>query len=285
MKNSPIESFTFHERNFFIKRDDLLHKDFSGNKARKFAYFLHFKTDKKKLISYGSNQSNAMYSLSVLAKKLGLEFHYVCNHIPNFLKENPIGNYKESLKNNMKIYTNSNPELFAQRLKDEKSLYIKEGGAIKEAEFGIKMLADEINLWAKDKIYDIFLPSGTGTTALFLQKNTHLKVYTCPCVGDEKYLKKQFLQLSPNQTLYPTILNPPKKYHFANPKIELLNIYHELKKDTDIEFDLLYDCVGWLTLEYNFIKFKNQILYIHQGGLLGNTSLLQRYRRKFKLNY
>ena len=38
--NSPIEKINFNNKNFFIKRDDLLNKDFSGNKARKFYYFL-----------------------------------------------------------------------------------------------------------------------------------------------------------------------------------------------------------------------------------------------------
>ncbi|RLA80721.1 MAG: 1-aminocyclopropane-1-carboxylate deaminase, partial [Epsilonproteobacteria bacterium] len=41
--NSPIESIQFQNQSFLIKRDDLLHKDFTGNKARKFYYF--FKND------------------------------------------------------------------------------------------------------------------------------------------------------------------------------------------------------------------------------------------------
>lgn len=276
-----MQKITFCKRDFFIKRDDLLHGDFSGNKARKFAYFLSHNIDKSKLISYGSNQSNAMYSLSVLAKMLNLNFHYVCNHIPSFLEQNPIGNYEQALKNGMKIYTHQKPELFAKNLVDENSLFIKEGGAVKEAEFGIKVLANEINTWAGEKIYDIILPSGTGTTALFLQKHTHLKVYTCPCVGDEEYLRKQFFQLESNPNFHPTVINPPKKYHFGKPKIELFNMYKELKEQTHMEFDLLYDTVGWISLLEHICLFSNPIIYIHQGGILGNVSLLQRYKRKF----
>ncbi len=282
---SPMQNFVFLGKKFFIKRDDLINKDFSGNKARKFAYFLHHKPlHVKKIISYGSNQSNAMYSLSVLAKILHVKFLYVCNHIPNFLKQNPVGNYKEALKNGMEIFTNDNPKQFAQNLICKNSLFIKEGGAIKEAEYGIKMLADEINEWAQDKKYDIFLPSGTGTTALYLQKNTRLKVFTNPCVGDEEYLKKQFLELEENTKNHPTILNPPKKYHFGKPKIELLHMYEMLKKSTNIEFDLLYDPVGWITIKHHLQIFKNPIIYVHQGGLLGNVTLLHRYEKKFKLN-
>ena len=64
--NSPIEQITFNKQRYFIKRDDLLDVDFSGNKARKFYYFLKNDFPKiKKIVSSGSAQSNAMYSLSV----------------------------------------------------------------------------------------------------------------------------------------------------------------------------------------------------------------------------
>ncbi|RLA71040.1 MAG: 1-aminocyclopropane-1-carboxylate deaminase/D-cysteine desulfhydrase, partial [Epsilonproteobacteria bacterium] len=74
---TPIEEIVFDGGSFYLKRDDLIHPDFSGNKARKFHYY--FSNDfpqVKKVASYGSNQSNAMYSLSVLAKMKGWEFEY-----------------------------------------------------------------------------------------------------------------------------------------------------------------------------------------------------------------
>ncbi len=270
---------------FFIKRDDLLSRDFSGNKARKFLYFLkNPPLDLSSIISYGSNQSNAMYSLSVLAKYLEVDFLYVCHHVPNFLKQNPIGNYQKALENGMQIFENEDPQSFYRSLGDEKSLHIKEGGAEHFSEFGIKKLAHELNEWAGDKIFDIFLPSGTGTTAVFLQKHTHLKVFTCPCVGDEAYLRKQFFQLVSDERHHPSILNPPKKYHFGKPKIELLQMWQDLKKQTNIEFDLLYDPAGWISIFENIKAFQNPLLYIHQGGVLGNVSLLQRYEYKFGTN-
>ncbi|MBD3807863.1 MAG: 1-aminocyclopropane-1-carboxylate deaminase/D-cysteine desulfhydrase, partial [Epsilonproteobacteria bacterium] len=75
---------------FFLKRDDLIHVNFSGNKARKLYYFLiNDFSNIKRLISYGSNQSNAMYSMSVLAKLKGWEFEYYTNHISEHLSQNP----------------------------------------------------------------------------------------------------------------------------------------------------------------------------------------------------
>jgi len=284
--NSPIEKITFNDTIFLIKRDDLLHKEFSGNKARKFYYyfknnFSHIDT----IISHGSNQSNAMYSLSVLAKLKGWNFIYYTHHIPSFLEQNPQGNYKYALQNGMKIIIDKNFDYSQLKIKNSQ-LFISEGGAIKEAEFGLEILANEIKTYQKQnciKNLKVFLPSGTGTTALFLQKFLDSEVLTCPCVGDKEYLKKQFLELQSDETLHPTIIEPPKKYHFGKLYKENYCLWQELKKQTNIEFDLLYDPIGWNTLLHSTLNIKNStLLYIHQGGIIGNTTMIKRYLYKYK---
>ncbi len=285
LKNSPIQKINFKDRDIYIKRDDLLHKDFSGNKARKFHYFLENDFPEiDTIVSYGSNQSNAMYSLSVLAKLKKWNFKYFTNHIPSFLKEHPNGNYKYALKNNMELIVDLNFDK-ANYQKKENELFIDEGGAISKASFGLQILAEEINTWKNKnniKYLKIFLPSGTGTTALFLQKFTNDEVITCPCVGDREYLMKQFKELEPNLKTYPRILETTKKYHFGKLYLENFEIWKKLKNATDIEFDLLYDPIGWNILLKNLDKFlETDILYIHQGGLIGNKTMLPRYERKF----
>jgi 1-aminocyclopropane-1-carboxylate deaminase/D-cysteine desulfhydrase-like pyridoxal-dependent ACC family enzyme len=293
--NSPIEEVTFKNQSFLVKRDDLLHKDFSGNKARKFYYF--FINDFPAIdtiISHGSNQSNAMYSLSVLAKLKGWKFIYYVDHIPSFLKENPQGNYKYALKNGMQIIEDSNFNHSTFNIQHS-TLFINEGGAIKEAQMGLEILANEITEYQKKntiKNLKVFLPSGTGTTALFLQKYLECEVLTCPCVGDSEYLKKQFLELEPNEKLHPTIVEPPKKYHFGKLYKENYILWKELKKQTKIEFDLLYDPIGWNTLSHSTFNIRPErsalgvqhstLLYIHQGGLIGNETMIERYIYKYK---
>ena len=276
---TPVEEFIFRDKRYFLKRDDLTHPLFSGNKARKLWYLLNKDLSSfKKIISHGSSQSNAMLSISYLAKLKGLEFDYYTSHVNNFLKQNPHGNYKLSLENGMNIIEKEVPKSF---LKDE--LFIPEGGYVKDAKEGIKILAKEIEWWSikKGRVVDIFLPSGTGTTALFLQKYLpNFKVYTTSCVGGSEYLKKEFLGLCEDFTHHPIILNPKKKYHFAKLYKEAYEIWKELKHSR-VEFDLLYDPIGWITMLENETVFKNDILYIHQGGLIGNQSMLPRYERKY----
>jgi len=273
IKKSPVQKITFREKNYLIKRDDLLDSRFSGNKARKLHYFLNYDFNNfTKIISHGSAQSNAMYSLSELAKIKGVGFDYYVDHVADYLKQNPHGNYRHALDNGMKILE----ERFPKIIKDEE-LFIPEGGHFVEAEYGIKILADEL----KEVNADIFLPAGTGTTALYLQKHLKQIVYTCACVGGESYLKKQFLELEADESKHPTILNLEKKYHFGKLYREFFEIWIELKNETKIEFDLLYDPLGWLTMLKHQSKFKKEILYIHQGGLIGNESMYPRYKRKF----
>ena len=281
--NSPIEKIDFNNQEYFIKRDDLLNPDFSGNKARKFYYYLindfpHI----KKVVSHGSSQSNAMYSLSVLCKIKNWQFDYYVDHTASFLKENPIGNYKFALNNGMNII-----ESEIQKSFEKDTLFISEGGAVHEASFGIEVLASEIKTWAKiNKIKNlkIFLPSGTGTTALYLQKFLPFEVLTCACVGNNEYLKKQFELLEKDN--HPTIIKSEKKYHFGKLYKEFYETHNELIKQTNIEFDLLYDSFGWISLEKYRASLKENnytFLYIHQGGIIGNSSMIERYLYKYNL--
>lgn len=338
--------------------------EFNGNKARKLEYFLHAGLGGiKRVVSYGSSQSNAMYSLSVFAKMRGLEFHYVVSNLNSNLASNPIGNFKFALENGMKIYIDKDRWARARALAyelaglkegefcgdealkltdasdrnglnlkdtgelnlskfDEQaelaiansseckshknsnlkksanplcsnlpaaqdyfigdSLFINEGVWQPQAEAGFISQARQIERWAEaeGKVVDIFLPSGTGTSAAFLAKHVKFDVFTCPCVGDADYLKNEIEALTPNSKA--RILQPPKKYHFGDLKPELYQIWREVCEQTGIEFELIYDPVGFLTMMANMGAFKNEILYIHQGGALGNISQKLRYERKFK---
>ena len=115
--NSPIEKINFNNQEYFIKRDDLLNSNFSGNKARKFYYYLiNDFPNIKKIVSFGSAQSNAMYSLSVLSKLKNWQFDYYVDHIATFLKDNPAGNYKFALENGMNIIEGEIPDIHDNKI-------------------------------------------------------------------------------------------------------------------------------------------------------------------------
>ncbi len=275
---TPIKKHIFKKIPFILKRDDLISQDFSGNKARKIYWYVHnLPKNIDTIVSFGSVQSNAMYSLSVFAKEMGLKFRYYANHIPTHLELYPKGNFLNALNNGMELI-----EGYDNIKTKENELFINEGIANKEAFYGIKKLAEELEQQLDGKEYQVFLPSGTGTTALFLNKGfmelgaDNFKVYTTPCVGSSDYLKKQFLALEENEKFHPKIINTQKKYHFGKLYLEFYQIWLELQKETGVEFDLLYDPKGWIAVFENK-KLFNNLIYIHQGGALGNVTMLERY--------
>ncbi len=162
-----------------------------------------------------------------------------------------------------------------------KTLIVPEGVRTLEAKEGVEKLGLEI---LKTKKRKVFLPSGTGTTALFLQKvlkKEGVEVLTTACVGDENYLKAQFFTLEKDSFYHPTILMPKKRYRFGRLYPELFRLWKELKEKTKIEFDLLYDPIGFKTLlEHNLLD--ENLLYIHQGGVEGNETMLDRYHHLLK---
>jgi len=280
---TPIESYSFKGVDFLLKRDDLISKELSGNKARKAYYYLNnIPRNITTIKSFGSIQSNAMYSLSFIAKKLGLEYIYYANHIPSLLRTKPVGNLKMALENGMKLI-----EGYENISCSENELLINEGVATKEAYYGVEILAKElIDELGSQKEYQIFLSSGTGTTALFLSKALkvlnakNFKVYTTPCVGDRDYLIKQFKELEPDSKYYPYILDTKKKYHFGKLYKEFYILWLELQKSIAVEFELLYDPKSWMIILENRDIFKD-LVYIHQGGVLGNSTMLARYQKKY----
>ncbi len=294
LASSPMQSIKFANRSFYIKRDDLLNQHFSGNKARKFAYYLVNKfTGINKVIAYGSIQANSLYSLAALCQIKGWQLDYYVHRLPHWLKDKPIGNYAgalslgahiievDDLSSNLDTYMHEKAKNLTQG-----ELFIPEGGRSPLAKLGIKQLADELIAFCNENALAdpiIMLPSGTGTSALFLQHHLPFKVMTCACVGGDEYLKTQFSELIADQTQWPCILPTKKKYHFGKLYPEFFDIWQQLLTQTQIEFDLLYDPLGWQTLlaHLNNVNAEQTVIYIHQGGLVGNQSMLPRYQRKF----
>jgi 1-aminocyclopropane-1-carboxylate deaminase/D-cysteine desulfhydrase-like pyridoxal-dependent ACC family enzyme len=61
----------------------------------------------------------------------------------------------------------------------------------------------------------------------------------------------------------------------------LYELWYELKKDMGITFDLMYDPVGWTIFLLHIDRLEGTPIFIHQGGIKGNESMLKRYERKY----
>ncbi len=280
---SPIDKIVVDGRKFYVKRDDLIDQHLAGNKYRKLYTLLKTPANRfNKIISYGGTQSNAMLAIASMCHKKGWEFYYYTKPLSKVQKQNPSGNYHYALQLGMNHIELPLDEYknFITSLRfnlDEKTFIIDQGGAVNEADEGLKVLAQELRD-ANTACKTLATPSGTGTTALFLAKNLpEYKVYTTPAIGDVEYLKTQMKALGDIPSNL-EILQPPKKYHFAKLYPEFYEIYKKLLKN-GVEFDLLYAPAMWLRLLE--LPKDEEVIYIHSGGVSGNETMLKRYIDKF----
>ena len=285
---SRIDKVKFRGRSFYIKRDDLIDPCLSGNKYRKLYTLMQTPSNAyKKVISYGGGQSNAMLSIACLCKSKGWEYHYYTKTLPSYLKKGLEGNLEQAIGLGMIVHEVSHENYEAQvkllqALEEEGTLVISQGGADEIASKGVEVLANEINLWKKEKNLAkliVVLPSGTGSTSLYLKAflNKDIELYTVVLVGDEAFQLEQWKRLSNGP--YPKIL-PSAKKKFAKPYDEYLEIYQELKSETKIEFDLIYAPKTWIQITEQLFESESEILYIHTGGVSGNHTMLERYKHK-----
>ena len=133
--NSPINQFNYQQRTFYVKRDDLLDPQFSGNKARKLAYYLE-----NPLPHIDTWQWNFIYYIKILSTQA---------------RNETSGNLAQSLQNGMQLIELKNDyNSFCTNIantKEKNQLLIQQGGAQIEAEYGMQQLADEIRLWAQQQ--------------------------------------------------------------------------------------------------------------------------------------
>jgi 1-aminocyclopropane-1-carboxylate deaminase/D-cysteine desulfhydrase-like pyridoxal-dependent ACC family enzyme len=288
--HSAVETFRVRGRTFYVKRDDTIHPLFSGNKYRKLFTLLQTPAERyDRVVSYGGTQSNAMLSIAALAQEKGWRFDYYCRSVPGHLKEAPTGNLKKALELGMNLVEvpHADYEQTIEQLRTDiyaKSCMIPQGGADASAEAGVFQLAEEIQQWQSEngmESLNVVTPSGTGTTAYYLAKALpDLTIVTSAVVGGSDYLREQMLMLGPLPKNL-IILQPKKKHHFAKPYPELLNCYRELL-DAGLEVDLIYGAKMWHDLlEQEGMNGMN-VLYIHSGGLIGNETMLERYRYRYK---
>lgn len=279
ISSSSIEKFIFDGRTFYVKRDDLIDPYLSGNKYRKLYSLIKTPSENlHKIISYGGTQSNAMLSIAALCNSKGWIFEYYTK--PLHVKENSMSNYMQALRFGM-IHTELDDDLYRDFIAslslnlEEKTFLLHQGGADQSAKLGVELLAKEIRE-STLHVRTLATPSGTGTTALYLALSLpEYKVYTTPSIGDKSYLLEQMsaLEKVPDNLI---ILESEKKYHFAKPYKEFMDLHVKLQS-AGIVFDLVYAPKLWKML---LEKTDEEILYIHSGGTTGNVSMLERYRYK-----
>ena len=279
ISQTPLQIFEFFNRLVYIKRDDLLHPLFSGNKARKFASLLKQELKGKTLISYGGNQSNALQSLASLSLLKDCNLIYFTTPFSKALLQESEGNFAYALSSGVVEFRETpSPQEEAQKFARANldTLFIPQGGSVELAMEGMRELANELKEQTKHlKNPAFFYSSGIGTASIALAQ-FDLEVYTALGAGKMEDL----LERVGSYEKAPKILQSEFHTPFGKPHAKVWEMYQRWKRE-GVEFDLLYDCLLWIKIKENLARFEDrEIVFIHSGGLMGNITQEKRYRLK-----
>ena len=299
-KNSILQKISFSgikrkDVTLYIKREDLIHPEISGNKYRKLKYNLQQAKSENKntLLTFGGAFSNHISATAFAGKLHGFKTIGVIrgnelgDDLEKTLATNPTLRFANECGMQFKFvsrtdYRTKTSLKFIRQLKDEFSDFylVPEGGT---NELAIKG-CEEILSGDTEKFDAICLAVGTGGTisGIINSVKEHQKVFGFPALkgyflNDEI---KKYVHQTENWKL---IL----EYHFggyAKTSNELITFINQFKKETNIPLDPIYTgkmMFGLVDLiNKDYFEKDAQILAIHTGGLQGidgmNTILKKR---------
>jgi 1-aminocyclopropane-1-carboxylate deaminase len=285
-----IQGLNFDGNRIFVKRDDLIHEDVSGNKWRKLKYnILQAKVNQKiGILTFGGAFSNHLVATASACHALNLKSIGIVRG--DELSENSNQTLKKCHELGMHLifvsredYQQKTDYDYLNSLKNEyPDFYIvPEGGSNYYGMIGCQEIIKEID----QDFEHIFVSQGTTTTScgilLSLKENQTLHVIPVLKGFDSLEEMRKIL----NQALFDTetveeLLTKVQvhpEFHFGGyGKItrELIDFISEINTKHQLPLDQVYTAkafYGMLKIIYNE-DFKNKnIIFVHTGGLQGNT--------------
>lgn len=273
----------------YIKRDDLLHPEFGGNKWRKLKYNLlaaqenQFKT----LLTFGGAWSNHIYATAAAGHYFDFDtIGVIRGEAPNKLSEtlsyaqshNMVLKFVDRLQYRQKESTD-----FIRSLEDEFGHFylLPEGGSNVLALKGVREIIGEI-----DVDFDVITSAcGTGATLAGLVSGlkTNQSALGFTVLKQGGFLKKevnQYLTASNNTSQRQWDVIPD--YHFggyAKTSDALFKFMFDFQKSFGIKIDAVYTAKMFSGLfdliQKGYFKKGTRIIAIHTGGLQGNRGYEQ----------
>ena len=261
----------------FVKREDLIHPQISGNKWRKLKYTLQKAAEKGKqhIVTFGGAYSNHVLATAVAAHALGLQASAI---IRGEDQHNEVLNYCKSVGIKLHFvdrlsYTDKD-ECLARLFKGNTEIFvIPEGGASPEGVQGCEEILAE-----NTEIFDhIFCAAGTGTTASglysYIQKNKlNTILHVVPVLKNGDFIHNEmakYISIKEQLELHTS-------YHFGGygkSTTELLRFIIRFYHRHQVLLDQVYTAklvFGLHDLIANgYFTRGSQILWLHTGGLTG----------------
>lgn len=278
-----------HQLEVFVKRDDLIHPEISGNKWRKLKYnFEKFKSGKyDAVLTFGGAYSNhiaataaagRMFQIPVIGIIRGDELDDKSNATLSKAKADGMNLVFVSRE----IYEQRYERIYHEELRREfgNVLIIEEGGANFLGAQGVAELVQEIS-FEPDYIYTA---AGTGTTSAGLLLGTKKsRINAVSVLKNGNFLRDDIGKMLYHSFFddelvadYLKRLTLETDYHFGGYgkyTDELLNFMTSWKTKTGIALDQVYTAKMIYAFEQDILANKilpnSQVVLLHTGGLQG----------------
>lgn len=282
----------------FIKRDDLIHPEISGNKWRKLKYnVLHVKQVKKEgILTFGGAYSNHLVATAAACQLVGLkavgivrgqELNAFSNDTLHRCKDyGMMLDFVSRDEYNLKNERHYHEQLLT---KYPNFQIIPEGGSNYLGIIGCQEILSETT-----NDFDIIaLAQGTTTTSagVLMSADKTTRVWGIPVLKsyDSKTEIRSLFERSgfDNETISELLSNYMElnQYHFggyASYTDELLDFIDDFYLETSIPLDPVYTAKAMFGLlnELNLQNIQNKrILFIHTGGLQGAKAIFDKEKR------
>ncbi|MET3036285.1 pyridoxal-phosphate dependent enzyme [Chryseobacterium sp. NRRL B-14859] len=275
----PIQEIGIHQNvRLFIKREDLIHPQISGNKYWKLFYninhYLEKNPEKPYIITFGGAFSNHISAVSALGNLAGIPTLGIIRgeELQNKWRDNPTLLFAKRNGMNLKFVTREeyrHKEKLTEFLEQEfpEALIVPEGGTNPEAVEGVKMM---LNGQTKDFDY-LCTAVGTGGTIAGISKfcEDNQQVIGFKVVGDTSLENKIFeLTLKQNFNLIDSDFGGYGKMSDEN-----IHFINDFKEKYNIPLEPIY--TGKMMqkvfelIEEGYFPENSRILCFHTGGLQG----------------
>ncbi|MBA4850138.1 1-aminocyclopropane-1-carboxylate deaminase/D-cysteine desulfhydrase [Emticicia sp. BO119] len=282
---SPLEAI--HEPVFeemalkvFIKRDDLIHPQISGNKWRKLKFNLLEAERKnfKKLITFGGAHSNHLYAVAAIGKYFGFDTRGIIRG--DELNTSSSITLQFADRCGMKLHFVSREayrdksRLLDIYAKDDHYV-LPEGGTNALSLAGVGEMYDEIRSQLGYEPDYIFCPVGSGGTIAGLINTTNRPQIMGICVlKNAQYLENKIIELIKNkENLFDKNFKIFwDKHHggYAKKTKELLSFISDFEEKHSIRLEYVYSgkmFFAFYELLRSEIKNNSTVVLIHTGGL------------------
>lgn len=307
--DTPIKKYKFHDKEFFVKHDDLTGSLLSGNKVRKLDYLLYqAKQDGTEIIiTCGAVQSNHCRATVVAASMLGIKTKlFLFGEEPKEIEGNL---FIDKVFNADITYLTEEEykgvNLLMEQKKAElakagfKSTVIPAGASNSLGIWGYINFIDEIkDFIIKNNITGIITAAGSGGTSAGLLlgsalNNLPLKIYAVNVLDSKEVIRDAILNLvlkckadyqinASVEFNNLVILDGYSEEGYTNIAPDKVKIIKDFSENSGVLFDPAYTGKAFYAFVKNFLDkdTDEKVLLLHSGGLFGVFAKKEDYLKK-----